>query len=153
MSYDSRNQQQESLLNTPQQNRRKKKSSRSKVNYPINEVDQIQTRKYAINAEDDDDETLSQDSSDNLSDFSYSSDVTSTNDSFSKFDRQLIKRTPCQSFCLHVKLLLKKNYWLFRRNLKTTLTLFLLPIAFCLFILILQASAKTWISLATHDPP
>mmetsp|Transcript_291 Transcript_291/g.319 ORF Transcript_291/g.319 Transcript_291/m.319 type:complete len:105 (-) Transcript_291:2564-2878(-) len=65
---------------------------------------------------------------------------------------KLIRRKGCQKFSMHLKLLLMKNFWLYRRNMKITCFMFLLPIISCLFIMFFQTISYEWQQYSTPVP-
>lgn len=66
---------------------------------------------------------------------------------------ELINRSGLENFFLHLRLLLKKNYLLFSRNLKPTLCQVLAPVFFCLIIIFFQATASGWANYELIKPP
>lgn len=48
---------------------------------------------------------------------------------------KLIKRQGLNRFCIHLKLLLQKNFWLFKRNLKMTISLLGTHVFFILLLM------------------
>jgi len=67
--------------------------------------------------------------------------------------KDLLQRTAFQNFKLHLGLLLQKNYWLFSRNIKPTLTQALSPVLFCLLIVFFQSTASDWANFEMDYPP
>lgn len=80
-----------------------------------------------------------------------STDTTSSRSQSVNHD--LVNRSSLETFCLHLKLLLKKNYLLFSRNLKPTLCQALAPVFFCLIIIFFQATASGWANYEQTRPP
>ena len=74
-------------------------------------------------------------------------------DDISHAPKDLIQRTAFENFKLHLGLLLQKNYWLFSRNIKPTLTQALSPVLFCLLIVFFQSTASEWANYTLEDPP
>ena len=66
--------------------------------------------------------------------------------------KALINRKGFAKIALHLKLLLLKNYWLFRRNLKMTLIQVLAPLFFCLLILFFQYKSTQWANSEIYQP-
>lgn len=52
---------------------------------------------------------------------SYTESRVSTEDGIGGSRRKLINRKGFSKFSMHLKLLLMKNYWIFRRNIKITM--------------------------------
>ena len=95
MSYDTRNEQQESLIkaNTPLTKRRKKSRGSKKVNYTLAGASE-QRQTYAINDDSRIEDDEEDDELDRLSDSSFDSS-TGSSDGSSVSDKMLVRRTPC----------------------------------------------------------
>lgn len=91
---------------------------------------------------------------DNRSDSGMSDFSTYTGSSASETSMRgkLIKRTGCRRFCLHLKLLLQKNIWLFKRNLRVTISMLLTHVFFLLMIMYFQWTSQRYLSREDPDP-
>lgn len=81
-----------------------------------------------------DDGRLSQGSDESGNSGSSLSSGGSVGSNFGGNRKELIQRKGFSKYRLHLELLMKKNYWIFSRNLKLTMIQLLAPIAFCLLI-------------------
>jgi len=63
------------------------------------------------------------------------------------------KITGTNSFLLHLGLLLRKNYLVQKRSLKSLIIQLLAPIFICLIVYILQLSANSVVGQAIEEPP
>ena len=53
---------------------------------------------------------------------------------------------------MHLGLLLRKNFWIFRRNIKLTVVQLLAPILFCLLIVFFQWKTTQWAGQEDFNP-
>jgi hypothetical protein len=67
--------------------------------------------------------------------------------------KKLLNRKGFSKFIMHLRLLLLKNYWLFRRNLKLSLIQILAPVFFCLLIVFFQLKSSSWAAKEVYNTP
>jgi len=67
--------------------------------------------------------------------------------------KKLMNRKGFSKFIVHLKLLLLKNYWLFRRNLKMSLIQIFAPVFFCLLIVFFQLKSSSWAAKEVYNTP
>lgn len=67
--------------------------------------------------------------------------------------KKLMNRKGFSKFIVHLKLLLLKNYWLFRRNLKMSLIQIFAPVFFCLLIVFFQVKSSSWAAKEVYNTP
>eukprot|EP00347_Sterkiella_histriomuscorum_P002432 403368176 len=121
--------------------------------------DQLSSRTGSTYHQDDEDNSDQDDNTknsilDNRSDSGTSDFSTYTGSSASETSTRakLIKRTGCRRFCLHLKLLLQKNIWLFKRNLKVSISMLAAHIFFIMLILFFQWSSTRFFAKDDLNP-
>ena len=92
--------------------------------------------------------------SDSASDSNASiSDTSSEGSMIGGNRKKLMNRKGFSKFIVHLKLLLLKNYWLFRRNLKISLIQIFAPVFFCLLIVFFQVKSSSWAAKEVYNTP